>query len=649
MTAFWSVLLLVNFLPAVPQPGLIIGYLWKVEFALALFLGALSVLLARRDFDPKIYSKNELLLIILPLLAFVAWSGLSIFWAESWRFAAHHTLLWACYLIFYLLVRQTLGKPNAVDLMLTLTGTTVFILSAIGVAEYLSTPPENAGDISLRYGKYAEAIVALLPVLIALAAGKKSRRPALFLIFALAGWIGVIASLARTQFLSGHAAAALFFALAVLFARKKIHFKRAALFAAAFLLITVLSQISFSGNRQATTLKRFSADTNNQLSVKVRFLFWRIAVRSFRDHPLTGIGADNFTPAYRTTRDRYVATHRRDPKLIHYEAILPERAHNEYLQILAELGAPGFFLFAAFLAGILWLFLRRRKRSVSLVALAAAAGMTAFLVSSAVSSYSFRVPANGVCFFFLLALFTKEFGISDFGLRISDDEGADKHSPAFYQNAVRRYLPAAAVVVCAAMLVFSGVRGAALYYVWEGSSQIELDAARPAYEKALALDGDDGGAHFVFGQRLFLKGAADEAVPHLRKAIDRGVATTVSYYYLAAAEIYGGRAADAEQTFLEGLRLYPRSVFLRTAYAAFLKSAGRAADAETEYQKAFRINQHQARSWYVAETEGMEKLSLLAATDCRYTETMELKPTAGIYALLDFQQLSNPQLFREKF
>jgi len=72
-------------------------------------------------------------------------------------------------------------------------------------------------------------------------------------------------------------------------------------------------------------------------------------------------------PDYRNTPRtiRHHASPR--PKLIHYEAILPERSHNEYLQILAELGTVGFLLFAWLLFGIIKLLFGLRRKSVSLL------------------------------------------------------------------------------------------------------------------------------------------------------------------------------------------------------------------------------------------------------------------------------------------
>jgi O-antigen ligase len=642
LTAFWSLLLLANFVPVFPQPGNILGYLWKIEFALGLFLFLWLIFLNRNIFDLKNFSKQEVFWIILPLLSFTVWSGFSIFWAESWRFALHHTLLWACYLIFYLLIRQATARPKALNFSLLMTGTTVLMLSVICLSEYFSTAPENSGNISLRYGKYAEAIVSLLPVFIALAAGKKSRRPYLFLFFALVAWIGIIASLGRTQFLTGIAAAAAFFALAALFSYRRLLFKRTVLFVVLFASITVLSQVSFSGNTQQTTLKRFSGSVNNQLSFKVRILFWRISLESVKRHPFLGIGADNFSPDYRNTREQYAVTHRKDPQLIHYEVLLPERSHNEFLQILTELGLAGFLLFAWLLLGIVKLLFAGRKRKVSLAGIASFVGMAAFLLSSAVSSYSFRVPANGVCFFFLLALFVKEFG------RTKETEPEKEHFTASFAH-LKPYFAAAAFAICGAMLVFSGVRGTGLYFIEKASTTEDLAEAERFFQTALAIDDRDSSFHFAFAQRLFAEGAIEKSIPHFRQAIDRGAAVSVSYYYLASAQGFVGKPAEAEETFLEGLRLYPRSVFLRTAYAAFLQTSGQPEKADIEYAKAFRINEHQTRSWMTAHTAGVEKLSLLQVKDSRYTEVMELKPTVGIYALLDFQRHSNPKLFRNLF
>jgi O-antigen ligase len=79
-------------------------------------------------------------------------------------------------------------------------------------------------------------------------------------------------------------------------------------------------------------------------STSVRYGYWRAGVSIFAEHPLVGVGLDNFADFYASKK-------------------LPEdqearRAHNDYIQLAAETGLIGILTYAAFLA----LFWRRVRR-----------------------------------------------------------------------------------------------------------------------------------------------------------------------------------------------------------------------------------------------------------------------------------------------
>jgi putative inorganic carbon (HCO3(-)) transporter len=76
---------------------------------------------------------------------------------------------------------------------------------------------------------------------------------------------------------------------------------------------------------------------------------WSVAALMFENHPIRGVGIDNFTvlaPAY-LERDLNIT---RSDLLLRPDAT---EVHNTYLNVLAELGLPGELLFLGLLAGVL--------------------------------------------------------------------------------------------------------------------------------------------------------------------------------------------------------------------------------------------------------------------------------------------------------
>jgi len=639
--AFWSIIMLANFIDIIPQPAteLIIGYEWKVEFALAGLI-LLSILFALKFSQNKLsfinFSRFEVSWIILPLLLFTIWSALSLIWAESLRNALHHTLLWACYIVFYLLVRQIVSRPRLLDASLKITGMVFATLGLTCSILYFSIPANYSVNISLTYSKYAEDFSTLLPLFIALTINKKSRHSFLFGTIGIITWLGVIFSLGRTQFLAGLSGVFIFAVFTLLKSRREISPKKAVVFFSFFVLITIFSQLStISNNFQQTTFNRFSNGEQNQTSIEARFLFWEIALESFKQNPLFGVGADNFVTNYGKARGNYAELHPESSGVKTHENILPERAHNEYLQILSELGIVGIFFFGWFLLGIAKLVFSLRKNSASPLSIASLAGIFAFLVSSTASSYSFRFPANGACFFFVLSLAAS-------GLLKEECRETEKRFD-FNWLKLKPLFMGFSLIICFVMLTFSVVRGVSLMYMQRFLSGSDAEAEYNI-QNAIALDNEEALFKFYYGVQLYNLTRVEEAIPLLRFSIDHGIVIPTGYFYLASAQIIARKTAEAEQTFIESLRVFPQSVFLRTAYASFLKEEGKYPQAEIEYKKACQINPEQARSWQIAHDEGLEKLSQAVAKDNNLVEGMDLKPFGANMDLSNFHRQHNPKL-----
>jgi O-antigen ligase len=119
-----------------------------------------------------------------------------------------------------------------------------------------------------------------------------------------------------------------------------------------------------------------------------RLLMWADALRLFPAYPALGYGWNAKGPAYRPIQD-YMRT----------DAIA--QAHNEYLQLLLDVGFVGAALGAALLTRLFWTAFRvARESPISL-------GLSAAILGSAANNlfdFNWQIPANAAAFFAICGL-----------------------------------------------------------------------------------------------------------------------------------------------------------------------------------------------------------------------------------------------------
>jgi O-antigen ligase len=628
--ASWPLILLIGFGSIYLPTVAIVGYRWTVEISLAAFL-LLVYLSGLRSASAQVDSvpNSELLWIMIPIALLTLWSGLSVFWAASWRSATHHALLWGCYLSFYVFIRSAISDSKITRSFIVLAGIVLFAISLAGVTEFIGSPKPITALFTSRWYLYAEVIVMFLPIFAVTAIKDKPLRSFLWILNIAICWILVVATTSRIMFIAGISATVLFTLLVWLrYPLSLVCWKWAAI-AVVMIGFTLIPQLSrLQGERIALTDRLSGTEEHSIQSARSRLLFWGMAIEGFRRSPLIGVGGDNYYSGYKFLRENYSLRYPANPVLEISEDFIPERAHNEYLQILCELGLVGGLLFAWLLFGIAYMFIRAIRNGASLLTLGALSGIAAFLVASAASSYSFRFPANGLCFFFLLAVAAN----GTFGK--NGDDSAIKFSPTFHWLFV-----AIGIAVSVAMIAFSVVRAVSINHLANFQNTKDKAVAEGEIKRAIAIDGEEPMFRFYFGEHLYLTGRYDEAIPQLRLGIDDGLATSPAYFELLAALMASGRNDEALTTFNEALRVYPRSVFLRTAYASFLKRIGETSRANVEYSNALAINEKQARSWQLAHDEGLERLAQVSRVDDTYASTFDLKPVSAPLSLANFQSM----------
>ena len=632
--AYWPALLLVGFLPFILQPGPILGYRWTVEFAIAAFLLAalLFSIIRNRRLPLNPIPRKEFAFVVLPILLFTIWSGASAFWAFSTRGAIHHTLLWACFLIFYLLVRNVTASTQNLTHSFKVVGVVMAAIGFACVIEFIGSVKPITEAFTTRYYIYAEACVTLLPLFAVFAVVGKTKTAATALIVFAAGWAMVFLCMSRTMLAAGVVGMVSLVTLTALAHRRMIRPRRWAMVFGGLLLIALITQSSLFFNENSTTIERLSPQNTVKVeSAKARGLLWGLAIEGFKISPIKGIGADNYFSRYRDLRELLS----RDPVFERYsginEAVIPERAHNEYLQILSELGIVGFLLFGWLLVGALVIVFASGRKFLSFQSIGALSGIAAFLTSSLTSSYSFRMPHNGICFFFLLAVAVGGHATKQ---TVENEEQKDRLR-------LDRLFCLTAAGVCVAMIAFSLLRGISVMHLGKSLATAETAVAESEIQKAIELDPDEALFRFYNGIRLLGINRPEEASPELRIAIDRGMATSIAYFSLYSAQRASRQDNEADATLRESLELYPHSIFLRTAYSAFLRQQGNAAAADHEYQIAESVDSKQAKSWQIAHEKGLAFLATESRRDNSYLDVNGLKPKDAPLALANFQALGS--------
>ena len=626
----WPLALLAPFAPLLPKTT---GLPWRQEFVMALMLAATLAVLARHIWKhhAAFHSSRDEITLALPLLLFFSWSAASSLWATSLFPALHHTLVWGAYLLFFLLMRRAAGNARLLRLSIISLGVVVWVLGIACAVEYWGAP----NDIAIRteslfryFNGFGETMAASVPLFAALALRLKRTRLALACgATAVLAWLATFQALERAPIVG--ATFALLFLAAVSITTKRFrprNLVRAFVLLAAFAAATALQFIPSPLNEgRISAASRLQSTSTSEANTRVRFLFWGIGLEMWRDHQIFGVGANNFDVAYPQARAEFSARHAGSDLIAMDEEMLVERAHNEYIQILAELGLVGFTLFVIFSVSLSITAWRALKRSTNPLALGGVCSVAAFALSSGASSASFRWMGGGLVFFFAAAL------VSKFSAREAEaDTRMLKLTPAFARAAT-----ASALAFSLLMLFGRGAQATSEAFMGMTASAQDKGQIEQLFNRALAWNPQDAATHFNYGLWLFLERRASDAAPHLRFAVERGFNASACYAYLAAAEAGAGDLHGAERTLAFAARVYPRSVFLRVRHASALAEVGETDEANAEYETALALNTRMARGWRQLICFGRKAAKAAAFYDKGIAPSGELAPENCIFAVLD--------------
>jgi O-antigen polymerase len=306
-----------------------------------------------------------------------------------------------------------------------------------------------------------------------------------------------------------------------------------------------------------------------------RTLVWKITLEMVRDHPITGVGFDQFKAHYMDYQAGYFE---KDPE--REEAMVAgdsNYAFNELLQQTAENGIIGLVLILAVLIGIFTSSAHRPdkheasdqlpdiRRTGYELSVIAKAGIVSILVFS-LFSYPAQILPIKICLVFYLAV------VAGLALQktISIPGLSDKRAGRPIAFILRIMLTLILLVGITAGYKFSK-RYDQAYQDWQNAFQVyrmgAYEACLEDYEKAYPVLRDDGDFLTNYGKALSMTGKHSKAIEVLQQAAGRYPNTIV---YTALGDSYKklGETDKAEQAYLHAWymnpsRFYPKYLLVK--------------------------------------------------------------------------------------
>lgn len=519
-------------------------------------------------------------------MIWTAWQGIGLVVAQNKLLGWSLVGLWVAYLGVFTLSRYY--SAEFPDLLLRIVRAIAF--SAVGASIYLllssanhafDTPNLLLNMIRLGYG---ESLVIGFALILFLACSEPEKRwRILWTCGVFLAFLALLQAKHRSP-LIGAAVGGLIVWLSIVWQGQNHAFKR---IVPGILAITAALLVQFAphpGNlwseKPSGIQHRFLE--NEEGSVGYRIFLGKVALAQFAKSPVTGIGSGNFGAEFFPTQLQLSGAENYEKISGTLEKLGAERAHNEFLQILAENGLVGLllvllFFFLIYRDALLTLFSHDTEpvlMSRRMIQWALMAGLLGFLTCSITSGFSWRWVSNGALFFLVLGMLPT---------RVS----------SYRSNGHRKGVK---IILTLFIALLSGSlfwQGYQLYGLYRYSQGYSLaydqrdQEAMPLLAESLMYHPDNWRARYALAEVQIRNQLFHEAYQSLRACYPVRV-NGVNHLILLArtGEISGDTSPVIEGYYQQALQSYPLSPWAYLFYADFLGRQGDIIRAKPLVQRA---------------------------------------------------------------
>ncbi len=541
----------------------------------------------------------------IPIALFFFWSLISIFKAVNIHQSFYLIYQFLIYLIFYFLLLNNLKRKDIEKIILALFLVS-FLISLYGILQYfgidfLSPSRKNSPISTLGNPNFtAEYLISTIPLMLMYGISKFSSinqaKQALPLQWSSTACSAGVAELARlcstfvilfclllTQTRAswlGLFVSLIFIFVMLLRSRGAIHHARKRKMAILTIipLIIFLLAFSFCNIGRKSRKKIASAFNLHTGSTALRLTVWKDTLRMVKENPVLGVGLGNYNIHYPLYQSKALLS----------KEIRIDHTHNDYLQLAAETGIVGLFLFLWFLFSIgkscVHLLKKEKEENTYLIILGITGGLIAVLVNA-----FFAFPLQNPSVLLNFWLFIGLIGILSRG-RIHPTRGLDESSP--YRESspyINKKLIIATYIFLSFLVLRPLIADYCLKTAMTSVSKKRWSTAQREFEKAIFYQPSNIFAHFHYGNLLLNRGRPKEAIREFSLALKLYPNYPQTHSNLAIA--YGGIGMNEEalQEYEKAIALNPKRPEFYNNLGAFYYQREKYQEAIAEFQKAVML------------------------------------------------------------
>jgi len=286
-----------------------------------------------------------------------------------------------------------------------------------------------------------------------------------------------------------------------------------------FIIITLIYSTDNPLNISPLTVTQRALSTFDEKdpSINTRILMWKVTWLMIKEKPLLGLGIGSFGMNYLDYQAKFLQN---NPEYIKYWGIARE-AHNEYLQMGAEIGLVGLGIFIVILFifyNLVLNFLKEEKDSKKkLICWGLILGITCFLIHC-FFCFPLHVPALGSAFFIMIAIivaYIKNFNLPEEKLKKKEKRGLNEEKIKPNNSKLTLFYIIIVLLIMLLIIDFIVIRPYMTeVYAYKGKvnfNEGNFEEALPKYEYAAKLNPYNGRVLLNLGTTYYNLGIYGEA------------------------------------------------------------------------------------------------------------------------------------------